>query len=173
MYTKKNCLNCNTTFYAKNTEINRGYGKFCSKSCSSKFRKGRTKPKASNVTCAYCQKPFYKKAYSIKHSKNNLFFCCREHKDLAQRLSFGLTEIHPNHYGVANPINGYRRIANEHHDSSKCDKCGYDSHPILQVHHKDCDRTNNNPANLQWLCPTCHEEEHFLTNTGRYAKHLI
>jgi hypothetical protein len=47
--------------------------------------------------------------------------------------------------------------------------CGYDKHPeVLEVNHKDIDRTNNSVENLEILCPTCHEEFHFLTVTGKW-----
>lgn len=45
---------------------------------------------------------------------------------------------------------------------SKCSKCGWcEINPHtqkvpLQLNHKDGDSTNNNPANLEVLCPNCH-----------------
>lgn len=44
------------------------------------------------------------------------------------------------------------------HLREKCEKCG--SHETLLVHHKDEDRYNNNPENLQTLCKRCHQIEH-------------
>ena len=44
----------------------------------------------------------------------------------------------------------------------KCEKCDYSKYEILQVHHKDRDRNNNDPTNLALICPNCHYEEHFL-----------
>ncbi|MEI7709345.1 MAG: HNH endonuclease [bacterium] len=44
----------------------------------------------------------------------------------------------------------------------KCERCEYKKYEILQVHHKDRDRNNNNLANLALICPNCHYEEHFL-----------
>jgi predicted nucleic acid-binding Zn ribbon protein len=44
----------------------------------------------------------------------------------------------------------------------KCERCYYDKYEILQVHHKDRDRNNNNLSNLALICPNCHYEEHFL-----------
>ncbi len=43
----------------------------------------------------------------------------------------------------------------------KCEKCGYAKYEILQVHHKDRSRGNNNLDNLELLCPNCHFEEHY------------
>lgn len=44
----------------------------------------------------------------------------------------------------------------------KCERCDYDKYEILQVHHKNRDRKNNNLENLLLICPNCHCEEHFL-----------
>ena len=43
-----------------------------------------------------------------------------------------------------------------------CEKCGFDKFEILQVHHKDRDRNNNDLGNLELLCPNCHYENHYL-----------
>ncbi len=56
--------------------------------------------------------------------------------------------------------------------AGKCSRCGYKKHPeILQVHHKDRNRRNNNVDNLEVLCPNCHALEHYLTGTGLYSRH--
>lgn len=52
----------------------------------------------------------------------------------------------------------------------KCEECGYEEYPIVQVHHIDCDKKNNIEENLILLCPNCHEKAHFLEKTGRYRK---
>ena len=60
------------------------------------------------LTCAYCQKEFYRPISYTKNSRSGLYFCCREHKDLAQRIDFGLQEIQPAHY---NSDKEYRSMA--------------------------------------------------------------
>jgi hypothetical protein len=40
-----------------------------------------------------------------------------------------------------------------------CEECGSTS--LLGLHHKDEDRTNNSPKNLQTLCPSCHTAWHW------------
>lgn len=54
--------------------------------------------------------------------------------------------------------------------SHKCENClltNWQEYPIvLEVHHKDGDRTNNNFENLQLLCCNCHA----LTNNWRNKK---
>ncbi|MDP3997718.1 MAG: HNH endonuclease [bacterium] len=44
----------------------------------------------------------------------------------------------------------------------KCERCNYDKREILQVHHKDGNRQNNEINNLEIICPNCHYEEHYL-----------
>lgn len=44
------------------------------------------------------------------------------------------------------------------HRKDACEQCG--STDSLEVHHKDEDRTNNNPANLETLCGPCHRSHH-------------
>jgi predicted nucleic acid-binding Zn ribbon protein len=44
-------------------------------------------------------------------------------------------------------------------DNHKCQKCG--SELQLVVHHRDWDRTHNDPSNLITLCRSCHKKEHF------------
>ena len=43
-----------------------------------------------------------------------------------------------------------------------CERCGFTKFQILQVHHKDRNRKNNDFQNLELICPNCHYEEHYL-----------
>ncbi|MGN6312532.1 MAG: HNH endonuclease signature motif containing protein [Rhodanobacteraceae bacterium] len=46
-----------------------------------------------------------------------------------------------------------------------CSRCGYSEvKDILVVHHKDRNRTHNDLANLEVLCPNCHSLEHLREN---------
>lgn len=167
---KKICLYCNKEFDASLREHKRGNAKYCCKEHSQLARKGtiRVKP---NVTCSYCGKEFHKSKFKQKLSRSGLYFCCREHKDLAQCLDFGLTIIQPPHFGTGKPENiDYRKIAFKNYPN-ECSICGY--HRLtecLVVHHKDRNRNNCEIENLQILCPTCHTEIHFLSTTGYWAK---
>jgi hypothetical protein len=55
------------------------------------------------------------------------------------------------------------RLLNERGKS--CERCGYSKHEILQIHHKDENRSNNDLDNLELICPNCHYEGHFLENS--------
>jgi len=167
---KRICLHCGEAFKAQQSEIRRGGGKYCSRSCSaiagSKARAKARKPLVPNVTCVYCGKPFYKSLSKFANSKSGLFFCCRKHKDLAQRIG-GIAEIQPPHYKSGKY--SYRKIAFRAHPH-KCNRCGWDKHKgVLIVHHVDRDRSNNDPSNLEITCPTCHGVEHFLAGDGLYS----
>ena len=111
----------------------------------------------TEVECAYCHKKFLKLKSRLKNSKSGLYFCCREHKDLAQRLDSGkeFNILRPDHYGKISD-NKYRENAFRRYEH-KCAICGYNEEPkILQVHHIDENRQNNNIDNLIILCPNCH-----------------
>lgn len=156
---EKQCLYCNKLFHADLKEHNRGNGKYCSKQCSYSARKGTTKPTVSNVTCAFCQKGFYLSDSKRRNSRSGLFFCCRSHKDAAQRIG-GIREIMPEHYGNGSGV--YREIAFRSYPH-ECSECGYNKYvEVLQVHHKDHNRANNDVSNLAILCPTCHWTEHLI-----------
>ncbi len=157
MKTERVCKACSKEFLVENREINRGRGVYCSRQCSSKSYKGTIiSTNVLNATCANCGKDFHKSQSSINNSKSGLVFCCRQCKDNAQRIG-GIEEIQPPHYGSSN---AYRKVALR--NSNKiCNRCGYDEHPeILQVHHKDRNRDNNDLSNLEILCPNCHMIEH-------------
>jgi hypothetical protein len=50
-----------------------------------------------------------------------------------------------------------------------CSLCGYSKYiNILERHHIDRDRGNNNLSNILILCPNCHAEVHLEGRTGRF-----
>jgi hypothetical protein len=50
-----------------------------------------------------------------------------------------------------------------------CEVCGSQSR--LGLHHKDRNRTNNSPENLQTLCPTCHTRLHWAEDKMPWRRH--
>lgn len=162
---KINCNHCRKEFFVKMKEVKRGNGKFCSRTCSGARRKGikLTKP---NVKCRYCGIPFYKNSSKKKCSKHGIFFCTRKCKDLGQRVKSNIKEIQPPHYKSGE--SDYKKIAKAN-KVLKCNRCSYDKIPeILEVHHLDRNRNNNNLSNLEIICPNCHQEDHFFKKDGRY-----
>lgn len=160
---KINCLNCNNECFVEAREINRGNGKYCSRSCSAIHIKSLIPKPDPNVTCAWCHVNFYKNDSKKKVSRSGIHFCCREHKDLAQRLHGGIKEIMPPHYGTGNYRNHYRELVFTILNKPKiCERCNYSSHEAaIIVHHKDRNRENNNISNLEILCCNCHAIEHW------------
>lgn len=169
----RTCQECGKAFHARQRDINAGFGKFCSKKCAGAARKGvPVKQKIPNTKCAYCGIVFYKK--ESRRALSLLFFCCRKHKDLGQKLQNNIKDIWPDHYGKEKVYGvfvprenellrkDYRITALENNEN-KCNRCGYDKYPaILHVHHKDHNRSNNEPSNLEILCPRCHVVHHLV-----------
>lgn len=63
-------------------------------------------------------------------------------------------------------IPGSVRLA---HQKTECEMCGGKSR--LGLHHKDMDRTNNSPENLQTLCPSCHTSLHWEMGKAAWRRH--
>lgn len=50
-----------------------------------------------------------------------------------------------------------------------CERCNFHNPFALIVHHRDSDRSNNTPENLETLCANCHAIEHWKASTHREA----
>jgi len=145
---KVKCSNCNKSFLKALRFIKPGVKNYCSPKCASAGLRKRI-----TLKCAICDKLFERVLSKIKNSKSGLYFCSRTCKDKAQRIN-GYKEIQPFHYGKS--IRNYRSIAFSKYDM-KCEICGYNTRPeILEVHHIDRNRKNNELSNLIILCPNCH-----------------
>ena len=157
--TKINCLNCGHEADVENKEIARGFGKFCSRKCSAVYNAEQRPKPEPNVSCARCGVNFYLNETEKKNSKSGLYFCCREHKDAAQRIG-GIREIMPPHYGET--VHDYRTLVFKVAGKPKvCERCGFDKEPAIIVHHRDRNRENNSNDNLEVLCANCHLIEHY------------
>lgn len=151
-----NCLHCKIEFTPPLREVKRGNGKFCSLKCSSSYAaQQRANALPRNATCALCGIAFRKSPSKLATAEQH--FCCREHKDIAQKRVNGII-ILP-HYGTG--MARYRSLALDLY-GAKCNRCGFDRHEAaLDVHHKDRNRLNNDPSNLEVLCRNCHGIEHY------------
>ena len=167
----RNCDQCGSEFHARSWDIENKGRRFCSRACVIDSRRINKVPRMS-LFCAQCGVTFERSESQVERAKerhkSNLAFCSRRCKDIAQRIG-GLEEIKPDHYGTEYPTSRYRVYALRH-NPAKCATCGWDAHPeVLRIHHSDRDRTNNALSNLEVLCPTCHEVDHFLAGDGRYV----
>jgi len=158
-----NCAQCPKTFYAPKRNPKKKNIKFCSRECFNLSQRNQVE-----CTCCLCNKTFMRRPSCLNKSKSGLTFCSRQCKDNGQSIEYGLKELWPPSYfdGSSN----YRKIAFRYHPK-KCNRCGYSEYwQILRVHHKDRDHSNSTSDNLEILCPTCHELEHFLANDGLYTR---
>lgn len=110
------------------------------------------------VECDYCHKSYYEKP--SHYEKSSFHFCSRACKDTAQSLQGGekFKNMRPLHYRINNSIANYRKKAFSKY-SHCCAVCGWnEDEDILEVHHIDENRQNNDIDNLIILCPVCHRK---------------
>ena len=126
---------------------------YCSPEC---YSIGRTKGKI--VNCEWCNKEVYKTQYVISKSKSGAVFCSHRCSRLWRNQKEGIAEgKDSNNYKDGR--SSYRKKALKYYNN-KCSVCGYDILQVLVVHHKDCNRKNNDIENLDILCPNHHKEYH-------------
>lgn len=122
------------------------------KSCSVECNVIYSKRNQVTLSCDLCGKEFKLAKNKAKLGKTGLKFCSRECKDKAQRVEIGM--IKPAHYKTG--INSYRDQAFRLY-GKVCNKCGYNKDErMLDVHHIDGDRENNDKDNLIVYCVWCH-----------------
>jgi hypothetical protein len=144
------CDSCNIPFLKRKDWVaDKNY-------CSTKCRSTASRTQY-DVSCSTCNNTFQKRPSAAKKSKSGLLFCSRTCKDVAQKLGSGITGFHPEHYGTGTGINRYREEAFKVFPQ-KCMVCSFfDEYPeLMQVHHIDANRNNNDISNLAVLCPTHH-----------------
>ena len=136
------CSNCNIKIYRRPCQIGKGRV-FCSSICYGLANRNET-------PCVVCGKPImaqlHKKTCSRGCANTNrvgMKYHLNSPKDNAK--TFRLIKLR------LMDIKG-----------GKCEKCMYNKAEILQIHHKDRNRKNNDLSNLELICPNCHYEEHLL-----------
>jgi hypothetical protein len=141
-----------------------------------------------NTKCIICDKKIYRRPIVLERS-NGKAYCgqvcygisCRREKSCVICNKLILSSLHR--------ITCSRRCSNIHREGikyklgrpkdkveeiraiknrllsirgGKCERCSYSKSEILQVHHKDRNRKNNDFKNLELVCPNCHFEDHYL-----------
>jgi len=140
------CLQCGKPTYRPKHTLKGNV--FCSRHCSSLHRKNRV-----TTQCAQCGETIARIPSKLSVSKSGLSFCDRKCKELAQHIG-GITAVQPDHYATGKT--SYRAKALGLHGTI-CSLCGYGKEiRMLDVHHIDGNRSNNNLSNLEVLCVWCH-----------------
>ena len=152
-----------------------------------------------NIECVICKSPIYRRPAEIERNKGKAFcsmncygmFCRKEnpcivcgklilaglHKKTCSRNCANI-----NRTGIKYKINSQKskvksqqalkvRLLKER--GKKCERCNYIKYQILEVHHKDRSRENNDLENLLLICPNCHAEEHLLEKSWLNKKVLF
>lgn len=164
---KKTCMTTCTVCNAPYEVSTRGLklSKFCSSKCCGIARR---KPRIE-ANCDQCNKLHMFKQSAYDKSVNH--FCGNECKALFYRANPHIRGTYAGHNGLSK-TSSYRKLAFETFEH-RCHACNYDRfEDVLQVHHIDHNRDNNDISNLVILCPTCHSGVHkgyvtlYLNTTG-------
>ncbi len=141
-----------------------------------------------NTICSVCKKEIYKRPSQIKLNDGKVFcsntcygISCR--KEVAclvcgiailagfNKKTCSRACANKNRTGIQYKINRpkdkvksqkYLKVRLLKIRGGKCERCEYSKTKILQVHHIDRNRDNNELGNLLLICPNCHYEEHHL-----------
>lgn len=105
------------------------------------------KPDVPGRVCKVCDVPLVRKVYGGVLETYTRYLA-REHCS----QSCGNTKANPTSRDT------YLWRARKHRKPA-CEECG--TAVDLHVHHKDRDRTNNDPSNLRTLCSSCHLKLHW------------
>ena len=171
------CRACGKEFTRRTPSSKANY---CSQKCSGTAQRGITKS-LHQRKCKMCNKEFYVTASSKQK------YCCGScgAKDRAREIYTRICPVCKKEYVTFKSSNRKtcsrecgNQLRTKHNNILvlikteslvACSKCGYSKYPnILERHHIDRDRVNNNLSNILILCPNCHAEVHLESRTGRF-----
>lgn len=144
-----------------------------------------------NTRCVVCQKEIYRRPFEIKKNEGRVYcsslcygIISRKEKPCVicgKLMLSGLNKktcsrgcsntqrqgIKYNHKRLKDKVKNYQSLKMRllKLRGKICERCRYERYEILQVHHKDRNRLNNELNNLELICPNCHFEEHHLENS--------
>ena len=143
-------LHCNDCGYSWQTIANYVVCKGTHK-CPNCGLYSKIKKQKNIFYCVNCGKQLYRSNSKIQKNKSGYFYCS---KKCGNEYKNKIREENGEWLNSSN----YRKkafLVKEH----KCCVCGWnEDERILEVHHIDEDRENNDINNLCILCPTCHRK---------------
>ncbi|KKN98449.1 hypothetical protein LCGC14_0145550 [marine sediment metagenome] len=149
---KKNCAQCSTVVWKERRRLKKRPLAFCSQSCSGTYYSIKHGHGLISTKCNNCEKPIEVTKKRLRNSKSGRVYCSQ---------SCAIT-INNQESGGRNLKHGqyiYRTRAFKEY-GKKCSNsdCPFDEvkEKMLDVHHKDRDRNNNNVENLEVRCVWCH-----------------
>lgn len=144
------CETCRKEFYVFPSRIKTANPRFCSVKCYKKDGKNN---------------PMWGKKHSIE--------VLEKLANHPNRYKFKTGKDNPNfvRYGKQNGFIGisfawWRNYLRK--EIGKCEICSFEDKRLLEVHHKDRNRSHNIRENLILLCPNCHALQHWLSKSGPY-----
>jgi hypothetical protein len=165
------CLYCKNTFFIKKSELTAGRGKYCGPDC---FSKSQTHVFSDSDILAITSEwesgePATSIARKLGIDKQVLSRYLKKIGVFEKRYRKGSGHVK---WKGGTSINGARAKEFRLRRGHVCANCGYRKIPrILEIHHIDRNRRNNEDINLLLLCPNCHAEEHYDSHTGIYTYH--
>jgi hypothetical protein len=146
---KMYCANCNKEFLTVPSDTNR---KFCSNRCF-----GQSKSTSVILSCLYCKKDFIdtERKRRKKYCSHECFlaYSAKYRRSISKSKKTQKTNFLLKH--------------------NKCMVCFWNIEPaILELHHIDRNRNNNDIDNLLLLCPNCHSVDHFKNKDGQFGNNL-
>lgn len=150
---KRKCRVCGKIIWTKPSNIKRGWAKYCSKKCQA-----NEQIKGKWLECDYCGKRIWRTPKDFRRSKTKKFFCSVRCHCAWENKNRRCGENAPN-WVAGQTV--YRQLLRRYGKLERCGKCGINDSRVLVVHHRDSNRKNNIPENLEWLCRNCHYLTHF------------
>lgn len=146
VYTRKpntKCFVCAKAVYRRPSQIKKSNGiLFCSLQCNGENNKKYSK-------CVICAKPIL----ASKNEKTCSRICSNK---LRNGIKYKVGRPRDNVFTIQS-----LKVRLFEKRGQKCERCGYQSQHILQVHHKNRNNKDNRLENLKIICPNCHCEEHY------------